>query len=423
VPAYMALHLALERVRLASAAPKHFLPRVDPPPKLDQASADPYEPHEEKYGPHVLVIGSLASGKSTLVKTLANWAVKSGRTKLEGPGLLLVNLNPNDGAWTVPGTFSVAPLNVSIPTTTSVLPFGSTPTTGPPVLLPLQNNDPNQPSTPNPALFAPPLNALSSFYGHTQFSRNIGLAEVLIKKIGAAAQTRIDQSAETALWRGGMLIDTPAEFSDKAKGALVKLAVRALYVNVIVVIGNEKLHLEISKLMSINKTVQVVRVPKNGGATDLDLAYRRRLESNQIRSYFYGGPALSQGQLSPFTIVVKFEDLTIYRIGDEALVPSSALPIGATRSVTATTLTRVDPENGRSVASVLNLVLSIPQVHWDGMDTESEEAYEACCGPSLGFIHLSGIDVKNKKYTILSPLPGRLPRKTAICGSLEWMDS
>ena len=51
-------------------------------------------------------------------------------------------------------------------------------------------------------------------------------------------------------------------------------------------------------------------------ATDLDLAYRRRLESNQIRSYFYGGPALSQGQLSPFTIVVKFEDLTIYRIGD-----------------------------------------------------------------------------------------------------------
>jgi len=220
-----------------------------------------------------------------------------------------------------------------------------------------------------------------------------------------------------------MLIDTPAEFSDKAKGALVKLAVRALYVNVIVVIGNEKLHLEISKLMSINKTVQVVRVPKNGGATDLDLAYRRRLESNQIRSYFYGGPALSQGQLSPFTIVVKFEDLTIYRIGDEALVPSSALPIGATRSVTATTLTRVDPENGRSVASVLNLVLSIPQVHWDGMDTESEEAYEACCGPSLGFIHLSGIDVKNKKYTILSPLPGRLPRKTAICGSLEWMDS
>ncbi|WAQ87922.1 hypothetical protein PtA15_9A46 [Puccinia triticina] len=422
VPAYMALHLALERARLGSVAPKHFVPHVEPPPRLQHLS-DGQEPDEEKHGPHVMVIGSLASGKSTLIKSLANWAVKSGRTKVEGPGLLLVNLNPNDGAWTVPGTFSVAPLNVSIPTTTPVLPFGSTPTTGPPVLLPLPALDPNQPSTPNPALFAPPLNALSFFYGHTQFSRNIGLAEVLIKEVGTALETRIEKSGETALWRGGLLIDTPAEFSEKAKGGLVKSVVRALGVNILVVIGNEKLHLEISKLMSTNKTVQVVRVPKNGGATDLDITYRRRLESNQIRSYFYGGPALSQGQLSPFTIVVKFEDLTIYRIGDEAIVPSSALPIGATRSVKPTTLTKVDPENPRSMSNILNLVLSIPQADWDGADPESDAAFEACSGPSLGFIHLSAIDVKNKKYTILSPLPGRLPRKTAIGGSLEWMDS
>lgn len=420
-PSYMALHLALERARLASVAPKHFIPSVEPPPRL-QAGTEGQESDEEKPGPHVMVIGSVASGKSTLVKTLANWAVKSGRTKLEGPGLLLVNLNPNDGAWTIPGTFSIAPLNVSIPTTTPVLPLGSTPTTGPPVLLPLPSEAPTQAGTPNPALFAPSLNALSFFYGHTQFNRNVGLTEVLIKRVGAAVETRIEKSRETALWRGGVLIDTPAEFSDKTKGALVKTAVRALGVNVIVVIGNEKLHLEISKLMSTNKTVQVVRVPKNGGATDLDLTYRRRLESSQIRSYFYGGPALSQGQLSPFTIVVKFEDLTIYRIGDEALVPSSALPIGATRSLKSTTLTQVDPENPRSMSNILNLVLSIPQADWDGADPESDAAFEACSGSSLGFIHLFSIDVKNKKYTILSPLPGRLPRKVAIGGSLEWMD-
>jgi polyribonucleotide 5'-hydroxyl-kinase len=91
----MALHLALERARLGSVAPKHFVPHVEPPPRL-QVSSDAQEPDEEKHGPHVMVIGSLASGKSTLIKTLANWAVKSGRTKVEGPGLLLVNLNPND---------------------------------------------------------------------------------------------------------------------------------------------------------------------------------------------------------------------------------------------------------------------------------------------------------------------------------------
>lgn len=95
VPAYMALHLALERARLSSVAPKHFQPQVEPPARL-QVGSDGRDPDEEKHGPHVMVIGSLTSGKSTLIKTLANWAVKSGRTKLEGPGLLLVNLNPND---------------------------------------------------------------------------------------------------------------------------------------------------------------------------------------------------------------------------------------------------------------------------------------------------------------------------------------
>ncbi|KAA1087762.1 Cleavage polyadenylation factor subunit clp1 [Puccinia graminis f. sp. tritici] len=121
IPAYMALHLASECARLGSVAPKHFVPHVKPPPRL-QVSSDAQEPDEEKHG-------SLASGKSTLIKTLATWAVKSGRTKVKGPGLLLVNLNPNDVGWTVPGTFSVAPLDVLIPTTTPVLPFGSTPTT------------------------------------------------------------------------------------------------------------------------------------------------------------------------------------------------------------------------------------------------------------------------------------------------------
>jgi hypothetical protein len=47
--------------------------------------------------------------------------------------------------------------------------------------------------------------------------------------------------------------------------ANIELSSYPKLVNILVVIGNEKLHLEISKLMSINKTVQVVRVPKNGG--------------------------------------------------------------------------------------------------------------------------------------------------------------
>lgn len=172
--------------------------------------------------------------------------------------------------------------------------MGCTPTTGPPVLFPSGGPfESSQQPSPNPSLFATPLNALSFFYGHADFGRNIGLVDALIRRMGVSLNTRIEKGAETAAWRGGLLIDTPGEFSEKSRSALVKEAVRAFggkqshrlslrlrcyldpiilpffatvfSVNVIVVIGTEKLQLEISKLMSTNKTVQVVRVPKSGG--------------------------------------------------------------------------------------------------------------------------------------------------------------
>ncbi|KAI8452156.1 Pre-mRNA cleavage complex II protein Clp1-domain-containing protein [Phakopsora pachyrhizi] len=507
IPTYFALHLALEKLRLSSVQPRHFLPIVQPPTRLKNSSRslnfstssnqisyqnennqnsyqnennqNSYQNdidsrvedlNEERPGPRVMVIGTVSSGKSTLIKTLANWAVRSGRTKLEGPGLLLVNLDPNNGGFTIPGTFSIAPLNVSIPTTTSVLPLGSTPTTGPPVIInqPMTNQETSihnsntsssssssslkkknqqvgstvEKSTndqvPNPSLFAPALNALTFYYGHSQLGRNLDQASALIKRMGTSLEARIENSCETALWRGGVLVDCPAEFSDKGKSHLVKETVRAFGINVLVVLGSERLYLEIKKLMNTNKTVEVIRVPKNGGATDLDLNYRKRLESNQIRSYFYGGPSLSQGQLSPFTIVVKFDDLSIFRIGgDEAQVPSSALPLGATSSLKPTSLIRIDlsvnenspnttaattAANKIQLNNLINLILCIPQSDWDGVDVDSEAADQASTGPSLGFVHLSGIDLKNKKFTILSPLPGRLPRRVAIAGSLEWID-
>jgi polyribonucleotide 5'-hydroxyl-kinase len=35
----------------------------------------------------------------------------------------------------------------------------------------------------------------------------------------------------------------------------------------------------------------------------------------------------------------------------------------------------------------------------------------------------TGIDTQRRKYTILSPTPGRLPSTVALAGSIEWVDS
>lgn len=34
----------------------------------------------------------------------------------------------------------------------------------------------------------------------------------------------------------------------------------------------------------------------------------------------------------------------------------------------------------------------------------------------------SGIDSERSKYTVLSPLPGKLPRTRLLVGSVEWQD-
>jgi len=35
----------------------------------------------------------------------------------------------------------------------------------------------------------------------------------------------------------------------------------------------------------------------------------------------------------------------------------------------------------------------------------------------------TGIDAQRRKYTVLSPSPGRLPSTVALAGSIEWVDS
>lgn len=71
----------------------------------------------------------------------------------------------------------------------------------------------------------------------------------------------------------------------------------------------------------------------------------------------------------------------------EALVPSSALPLGSLRSLKETSLLTVDPEDPRT-GSLTHMVLAIPQSAWDGVDPETDAAAEAATGPVLGFVHL-----------------------------------
>ena len=91
VAAYLNLHLALERIRAAARVPEY-----------DEAGLDP---HEEALPPRVMVVGERDAGKTTVAKTLVNWALRSARARggpgsqlasAAGPGIMLVDLDPNE---------------------------------------------------------------------------------------------------------------------------------------------------------------------------------------------------------------------------------------------------------------------------------------------------------------------------------------
>ena len=122
---------------------------------------------------------------------------------------------------------------------------------------------------------------------------------------------------------------------------------RLRVVNVIIVVGHEKLNVEMQR--TYGSQLAVVKIPKSGGVSsllilfqitalrgygeqvvELDHAYKERVHGYQLHAYMYGhvipspmgvsngtvgGEALSDLALAPSSTVINFGDLSIYRIG------------------------------------------------------------------------------------------------------------
>ena len=128
-------------------------------------------------------------------------------------------------------------------------------------------------------------------------------------------------------------------------------------VNVIIVVGHEKLNVEMQR--TYGSQLAVVKIPKSGGVSylscnlfqatasrrydeqvvELDHSYRERVHGYQLHAYMYGhviptpagvsngtvgGEALTDLALAPSSTVINFNDLSMYRIGAGlAIYPSS----------------------------------------------------------------------------------------------------
>ncbi|SPO45242.1 Protein CLP1 [Moesziomyces antarcticus] len=521
--AYSNLHLYLERRRiqarqalradaklLTTLAGSVLDPSYVAPRTTDQSTdteSDPtgtaattvYRP--EGQGPRVMVLGPESAGKTSLIKFLANYALRSPavaslgkgeagkvaeslrqggdgiiypdmeshlseearkakreeekRSDITGWWPVVVNLDPSDGAPPLPCCLSALPLSplplASLPSPSPAFPFGTnTATTG---AIP--------PGTSTAHGVAP----LSLWLGKENVRENERHFRRVVDWLAEGVERRLARDFRSRM--SGLLIDTPGVITADArtKYAFIQHCIKAFKVDTLVVLGHEKLNLEMTKMFGTAADtaeipgsggqrlprVSVIKLPKSGGVVELDETYRSRLEALQVKTYFYGGSAhkaVSQEggvpkmvlpghadplggvpSLSPYSTTIPFDLLEIYKIGQESLAPSSALPIGASRTVTETQLVKLDPTNSAAdQTSLLHSVLALIQPPRGGggagqPDSSTNPTDDEIIGaPILGFVHVADIDTVRKKITVLSPSAGRLPSKTAIIGSLDWQD-
>ncbi|WFD07716.1 polynucleotide 5'-hydroxyl-kinase [Malassezia vespertilionis] len=462
------LHLAAERARIRareqlrtgkslidSLAAQDVATRTEPPSYENMNVSSPSEFYRAAgQGPRIMVVGPESAGKTSLIKFLANYAlrspaiasveegqdaqilsraapdeeeeegeeeeqVKPDEAKVMGDITgwwpMVLNLDPNAGAVPVPGCISAIPLSPTpmncLPSPSPALPYGVT----------LQTSGALPPAASTVESVVP----LVQWLGKENVRENEAHSHRVVDWLAHSVEKRLVKDLRARM--SGLLLDMPGVVTgdSRTRYSFIQYCVRAFKVDVLVVLGHEKLNLELTKIFSANADApQIVKVPKSGGAVDVDDLYKQKVQDLQIRSYFYGmgvpkpqesGLANEDGAphenshvfpshmeplggvptLNPYSFTIPLDLLEIYRVGQDRIAPSSALPIGAERAMDGLQVVKLDPVNSASdLSSLLHSVLVLVEPPRGGgepgkPDSECERTEDELLGASLvGLVHV-----------------------------------
>ncbi|KAI0231954.1 Cleavage polyadenylation factor subunit clp1 [Massospora cicadina] len=299
---------------------------------------------EDVRGPTVLIVGPKDSGKSSLAKILLSYAIKQGREPM------FIALDPNEGSVTMPGCLLAIPLKHQLDVEVG----------------------------------------LSNTLAPTSEDESVPQPLIQVERLGEMLKRRLEVDKD--LKSSGCIIDT-CGLADDVGFKLHMHTIEALDVDAVLVVGHERLY---SDLVRANKgsKVTILRLAKSGGVVNRDPALMRHLQMKSIREYFYGCPG---HDLSPSPNLVKFEDVSIFKVGEGVLAPSSALPV----------------ELGEHL---LHAILAVC-----GAETQDEATLLRA--NVHGFVYISEVDAAKRTLTLLMPCPGRLPKTFLLLGSFRWIES
>nr|BAJ99161.1 predicted protein [Hordeum vulgare subsp. vulgare] len=318
---------------------------------------------KEGFGPRLMIMGPSDSGKSTLARILLNYAVRSGWKPT------FVDLDVGQNEITTPGSLSATPVEHPV----NVSDMGSI------------------------SLKAP----IVYYFGHASPSPYTNIYKKMTERLAASLTKRMD--ALDIARHSGVVINTCGWVEGQGYELLIHAAA-AFKVNVMLVIGQDRLCNQLKSDPRIAKMVSVIKLGKSGGVVERDADYRRKARSRRIREYFYG----PSGELCPHQKVVQFKDVNIYKVGGGVAAPSHALPLGAKPLLDPDRAVKVEPS-----VELMNMLLAV---------SFSKDPNTVLDSNVAGFLHVSNVNMEKKTLTLLCPAPGPLPERSLVMGTIKWTD-
>ncbi|KAF1838054.1 mRNA cleavage and polyadenylation factor IA/II complex [Decorospora gaudefroyi] len=329
-------------------------------------------------GPRVLIVGPDNSGKTSLVKTLTAYAVKTDRQPM------VVNLDPRQGMLSVPGSFSAAAFSSIVDMEEG---WGSSSITGPspvPVKMPLVYHyglkDPEE--------------------GRTFKS--------LVTRMALAVTSRLEEDKPSK--QAGFIIDSSGAISQGKNGVYdsIEHIVSEFSVNVLITLGSERLYSDLSRKFNARTTdpsesVSVLRLDKSGGCVARSEDYMRSLRHAQIKEYFFGR---GDEPLAPSSQTADVADLHVFRIVEPD-------PSGSYTTVDEYGISVEKPlfEPVKVDERMQNQILAITTAGpKDSQDVIRDASVR-------GYIYVASVDEARRKVKLLSPLPGGTLDTALVVGS------